>query len=628
MSDPEQLAEAQEFVHTKANRAMTQLGYTGKPDIQFGDVWGHHKITEEVIVDLNSFGDKSYKPEWRVLAFAHEIQAHHAPARREPESAVWSKRWEKEHPAAGIFLNILADIAGNREIVTKVPDSHEGWQDFYASKLFPETDYQAPNDKGQSLPRHVQFLYAMLRETFVPDEQCVVAPEVRERLDALHDFKGSGQDLINYATQPFKTATEYLSRMDQMQLWRKGVWPEYLALYEEDLQDPNVQKQEPGQGQGQGSAQADQTPGEADSDPFAEHYQDYEENHHPGKPSEPKDDSTDSQAQNEQAEAAIQAILNRNPETADKDKTVDTIKPNPLHQPPQTAEQQRAAAVEAARAEAAGVEVDDYRQYQQELQKVLPLLQDMGQVFEQFINDRVTSKRQLMHRHPDGVVLDPDHLAQTVAQLRSGRTDDNEIPAFLEYGTKQTERELSGKLDFWLVVDTSTSMRGTKAQLAAQGSIAVLEGLDMFNQRVQEESRAQGFELDYDARTGVIVFNDSFQVPKELGLSLTMKERVAATKNIQAASGGTNTTPALDHIITYYQTDPAADRKKVVVVLSDGEDPQANSLASAMANLRNQGVLVYPIYLQSDVVDSQGVRIDDVSTLPEAFAQRVQDSLR
>jgi hypothetical protein len=251
----------------------------------------------------------------------------------------------------------------------------------------------------------------------------------------------------------------------------------------------------------------------------------------------------------------------------------------------------------------------------------------MRQVFEQFINDRVTMRQQLLHRHPDGPVLDPDHLAQTMAQLKSDRIQNEDIPAFLEYGNKQAERELSGKLDFWLVVDNSPSMGGTKARMAARSAIAVLEGLDMFNELVKTESRQQGFELDYDARTGVIVFNSSFSVPKPLSLSLTTQERIAATTGIQQTRGGTDTTPALEYILDSYKTEPATDRKKVVVVLSDGKDPRAGQLATTVQSLRARGVLVYPIYLQSEVVDNQGVRIDNVNDLPEAFAQRVRDSL-
>lgn len=170
-------------------------------------------------------------------------------------------------------------------------------------------------------------------------------------------------------------------------------------------------------------------------------------------------------------------------------------------------------------------------------------------------------------------------------------------------------------------------MQGTKATTAARSAIAVLEGLDMFNELMKAETRRQGFELDYDARTGVVVFNTSFTVPKPLGLSLTTQERIAATKDIQNVAGGTDTTPALNYIEGVYRTEPATDRKKVVVVLSDGEDPRPDDLASAIQALRTRGVLVYPIYLESEVVDNQGVRIDNVSDLPSIFAQRVKDSL-
>lgn len=619
---PESLQAAQNFIEQHANQVLIQLGYQGEPAVHFGDAWAWSTGSQEIHINLDAFGDESYKPEWRILAFTHEVEAHHAPARREPASTEWDKRWSEEHPGGHFFLNVMADIAGNREIVSKVSGSQEGWRDFYAGKLFPTSDFRTKED-GQPVPRHIQFLYAALRETFVPEELCEVTTEVRTGLESLRDFQDSGQDLFAYATQPFKTKTEYLSRMEQMQLWRRGIWPKYLELYEQDAADPEMQQQN-----SDGSDQGEPSSSSGEGGQFTAEYEAYEEEHHPARGEEQDAEAI------QQAQTAIDAILNRNPETADEATKAESQETDNEQKAAQasmprkeSAEQKRAAAMQASAAETAGVEVTDYQQYQRELQTMLPVIQDMRQVFEQFINERLTVKRQLLHRHSDGPVLDPDHLAQTMAQLKNPNVQNEDIPAFLEYGTKQTERELSGKLDFWLVVDNSPSMQGSKARMAARSAIAVLEGLDMFNELVKTESRQQGIDLDYDARTGVIVFNSNFTVPKPLGLSLSTQERIAATKDIQHVVGGTDTTPALDYILETYRTDPAADRKKVVVVLSDGEDPRASELANTIQALRTRGVLVYPIYLQSDVVDNQGVRIDNVADLPTVFAERVKDSL-
>lgn len=628
MQNPETRQAAEAFVEEYGNQILTQLGYGGEPDIGFGDGWATNMETHQVQVDLGAFGDETYKPEWKVLGFAHELEAHHAPAKREPKSQEWSMRWSKEHPAGHIFLNIMADMAGNRGIIAKIPSAKEGWEDFYANKLFESTDYTAiadENGESHQLPRHIQLLYAMIRETFVPDEQCVVDEEVRTALDALHDFAGSGQDLISYSTQPFKTKSEYLTRMEQMKLWRRGIWPAYLELYDKDLEDRAQDNS--GDGEGEGQAGSGESSGSSSGSPFEKDYEDYEKNRHPGDSHEHIDEPEDDGHDHSEEHEVIERILGRNPNTEPKPDSPYDSGESKRSQQGETSEQKRARELQQAKADEAGVTLDQYNANQREVESVLPYIQEMRSVFEQFINERLAYKRQLAHRQTEGPLIDPDNLAQTVARINTGDTE--EMPAWLGYTTQEKERAMQGKVDFWLVVDRSTSMGwsgGTKARLAAKGAIATLEGLDMFNEMVAEQLRQQGFSLDFDARSGVIAFSDSFSVTKPLGLSLSVKERIEATRGIRATNGGTNAGPALGYIRAGYQADPAQDRKKVVVLLTDGEDNYPDAVATEIKALRDEGVLVYPIYIQSPVVDSAGVRIDDVSQLPEELSKKVQES--
>ena len=647
MTTPEeQRAQAEDFVEQYGNQMLVRLGYSGIPPIKFGNQWSwrpaDNQSTGEVTVNLQAFGDETYKDEWKLLGFGHEIEAHHAPARLEPAAQAWDARWGREHKAAHIFLNILGDTAGNRKIITKIPESADTWRDFYANKLFPGTDYRTVEDKTgnqRPRPRHMQFLYALIRERFVPDEPCQVDDEVRTALDSLHDLNGSGQDLIAYATQPFKTPREYLSRMEQMTLWREGIWQPYLKLYDKDLEDRKPEPSRQGQSGSNGSpSDTDQSPDSSD-DPFAGEYEDYANNRHPGQQHSDDPQSEDS------AEQVMNAILNRNPETdkeAEKDENNESAPGSKSDQSDSKtedsnaqkvgqSEKQRASDIQAAAAKEAGVGLEDYQSYQKEVDLALPYIQDMRRVFEQFISERLAFKRQLVHRQTEGPLIDPENLPYTVAQINSGQTE--EMPAFLDYEAKSKEKTMLGKLDFWLVVDTSDSMGwegGTKAKLAAEGAVTVLEGLDMFNDMVAEESRRQGFDLDFDARSSVITFSSgmpSYEVPKQLGLSLSYQERVEATKGIRQTGGGTDASPALHYINDYYAGDPAMARKKVVVLLTDGEDRNPQGVAGEVKALRNNGVLVYPIYIQSDIVDSAGMRLDNISQLPEELSKRVQESL-
>jgi hypothetical protein len=44
--------------------------------------------------------------------------------------------------------------------------------------LFHETDYTEK-------PLHIQFIYTILREAMISDEECVIAPEVRTKISIL-----------------------------------------------------------------------------------------------------------------------------------------------------------------------------------------------------------------------------------------------------------------------------------------------------------------------------------------------------------------------------------------------------------------------------------------------------------
>jgi uncharacterized protein YegL len=620
-------AEAQAFVDTSAQSALEALGYGGVPNVRFGDGWACDMNSGDVIVDAASFGDESYKPKWRVLALQHEVEAHASKVHFEPESAEWDRTWSKEHPAGGIFLNILADVAGNRQIMTKDPSAREGWHDFYASKLFGTTDFQFQIDEAgqptdKPLPKHIQMLYATIREKMVPDEPCTVDPEVRQVLEELAHFQGEAFDLLDYATQTFKTPTEYLSRMEQMRLWRSVIWPKYLELYEKDAQDPNFTNPnnsgQPQSGSG-GSGEA-----------FQPMYDEYEKVHHPGKPQPTNGETGKQQA----IDIIMQGLPEAVPQPGTSQKTETQKQPPAQPTPGQEGKLTEKAATSKERAEAVrgeiarkeGVTPQELTTYLGMQRRVQNIIGEMHTVFEQFINERAAMKWRLSHQHQEGVLLDPDNLARTVIQMRSGHEDD--MRPYMDYEQKELSRELNGKLDLWLIVDTSVSMSGTKSKVAAESAVAVLEGLDDFNQQIAETSQSLGYELDFDARTAVLTFSDGVATAKPLGKSLTVKERISAVGGIQNVRGGTADFLGIDAVAEHYAREPADDRKKVIIVLSDGESNDTSKLSVALGKVKKvPGMNVFAVGIESPDAEKNyapnGKTIQNVSELPATLSTMV-----
>lgn len=626
--------EARVFVDTSAQFALQVLGYGGSPRVEFGDKWACdiRPDNSTIIVDQKSFGDETYKPAWRMRAFQHEVDAHYAKARLQPESAEWDLAWGKEHDGGDFFLNIMADIAGNREISSKDPSARADWDDFYASKLFPETDYRFKIDKetGQQtttrMPRHVQMMYAMIREKMVPDETCEIDPEVREALDELTMFNGDF-DLLNYATQPYKTPTEYLTRMEQMRLWRNIIWPKYLELYTADETDrqPDPQSGQPGDG-GQNNGQTPQV--------FGEFYEDYSKDRHPG--GTPNKSDADSAGEIQKAMDAILATApssvsgqrdkNRPPQPSqgEQPKPGSEAADQKSKQHNSSHEQQSALTAFALKEGVAPEELHNYLAMQR---RVLEVIGQMHGVFEQFINERTGLKWRLSHQHAEGVLLDPDNLARTVIQMATGQEDD--ARPYMDYERLEKNREMSGKLDLWLVVDCSGSMEGTKSKVATESAVAVLEGLDDFNQMVQETSKSLGYELDYDARTAVVTFGDDAQITKPLGLTLTTKERIQAVRGIQnPSSSSTCDYLALGKVLDFYNSEPSTDRKKIVIVLTDGKSSDTSELSQVQLLLRKIPNLgVYAIGIEDDSAETNyaphGKTIQNVAQLPDTLSTMV-----
>ncbi|MDR2191061.1 MAG: hypothetical protein LBP53_08090 [Candidatus Peribacteria bacterium] len=73
--------------------------------------------------------------------------------------------------------NVLRDMFVNERVVSmdKVPVLRDNMHDLYQKKLFATKDYREK-------PLHQQFCNALLREHFVPEEECQVHPKVRKLL--------------------------------------------------------------------------------------------------------------------------------------------------------------------------------------------------------------------------------------------------------------------------------------------------------------------------------------------------------------------------------------------------------------------------------------------------------------
>ena len=132
----------------------------------------------------------------------------------------------KSDRAFSLLDNCVADIRENRAVVSRTSkDFGILEQKLYKEDLFADVDFTKE-------PRHIQFAQAILRENKVPDERCVVAPEVREKLNELSGIVNKeGTKLVDIITDPA------VPMSIRLKLQEKYIVPMMRELLEKDKEE-------------------------------------------------------------------------------------------------------------------------------------------------------------------------------------------------------------------------------------------------------------------------------------------------------------------------------------------------------------------------------------------------------
>ena len=124
-------------------------------------------------------------------------------------------------------------------------------------------------------------------------------------------------------------------------------------------------------------------------------------------------------------------------------------------------------------------------------------------------------------------------------------------------------------------------------------------------------------------------FGDDAQITKPLGLTLTTKERIQAVRGIQnPSSSSTCDYLALGKVLDFYNSEPSTDRKKIVIVLTDGKSSDSSELSQVqllLGQIPNLGV--YAIGIEDDSAETNytphGKTIQKVDELPDTLSAMV-----
>ena len=583
--------------------ALCQLTGMGV-NVAVGKGWATDLKTGSFTIDPSFFIEKGYSADHCVFATLHELMAHVRDVKHDPVFAarqrafIMGSKNPQERQARQIFNNILTDVHGNKQIMNMLPAMREVGADLYDNRLFPTERDSEPVDYTKE-PMHLQFLYKIIRQEMIPGSETPVRQEVDEAIDQLRNFQGGQIDLISFLTDPNAKGSDgkKMSGNDRFDYWLTQIWPRYEKLIELDKQEAKDNQQD--------SDSPQNDTGEQDNNPFSDAYTDYFDNKHP-EPLSPEEHEK----------------IHKTIKKANQDKRRENITP-------EQREYRRQREANRRYREQTGHSLREKEKYNSEVRRFRKQINQMRQVFRSILDEVVATRRGLSRRaHQDGDVLDPNRLAQTVADIRSGVAPE----AFQRYEAIRGRTELSCKTDYFFVFDCSDSMAGKSAQSAASCAVIMLEGLASMERDIRKLEKEQNIDLsDLSVRTALYTFGNSSVCHKPLGSGLNDKQRLDTYAAVSAAdAGGTADYLALQEIAGLRRDH---DRQRIIIVVTDGESNDRNAAYAAINQLRrDQNTVIYGVSIGSTAAEQlyapNAKLIDDPKDLPNILQSFVETTIQ
>jgi len=582
--------------------------------------WTTNLETGEVTIDPSFFLEQGYDADSATYACLHEVSAHLREVLTEPRLTQEILRFTKPRASEGvqaaqraearfIFHNVLSDIAGNNRTHAMLPRMQQVGERLYHERQFKEDDYT-------NIPRHLQFLYKMIRQEMIPGSDTAVSPEVDQMLTEFRDYLGTGRDLLKYSVQVAKSPTEIMPGQEKFAVWTQNIYPRWLELLELDEQDPRFQKQQqngqqgskqqgqPSQEQGQSDQQGQPTSPTNGTPDFSDHYQDYREEHHPEPMTKEEHEAIEQAAK----EAASEA---RRKERQERQRKKQEANPA-YHRDVQLRQE-------------TGHGLAELQRYNAEVERWHDAIDEMCDLFRSLLSEHIGVRRRLRGGHTEGAILTPERLAQTIVDIRTGVS---EPKAFSDYEKRISQRELSGKSDYVFVFDCSGSMAGEKAKAAASTAVISMEGLARMQRDIEEVQESLGIEVDVDIRTAIYTFNKDVNNPKPLSHGLDTKQRLDTYADVLSPGGGNADSHALQIIC---DLPPEPGRNRTLIFVADGEADNPELARVKIDQLRHAGWNVYGISIGSEAAVQlfapHSRRVDDPALLVEVMKQLIEETL-
>ena len=593
--------------------------------------WAFDFENKRLLYDPNFFVERGYNLKETLFATTHELMAHYGELLRDPEFVLReARRYSQTKPHLHVLYNIFEDVLGNRRIVGELPFLEETRTTLYREKMFPQTDY---TDQSS----HVQFVYGFIREAMVAGELAKLGPEAREALEQLKAFGKDKTDVLDLVTTPT------IDPRDRFRIMRSVIEPIYEKLYKKDLEEEKKKQKEGKSGESkeqEGPGQESQPQPQGKSGEKKEKkrkwpWQKKEEEKKEGEGGEPKEKQKGGKSADRKAiEEAVKKFKKEY-------ETYEKTHPEPLSPKDEAKIKEALKEIVAQKgglpsldrsileqwAKEHGVNAEDVIGYRNEYQEIMPLIKELREVFKKIVSRRLKERMRLSPQlEKEGEELEEGSLAEAYVESKAG----GEVRAFRDVERKKREEVGYGMLDMTLANDLSGSMEGTKLVMDRKSKLLFMESLADFQKEIEEAEFENGVSLGLEVRTETRAFGDFGDAElKKLSPHLDEKERISVWKKLHKAGGGTPDYLSLEEVSKSINADYEKEirdkkRRKVIVVLSDGESQDSSRVQRVLKELRDKGVIVFALGMTEsgqavkDTYNPDAEVITDINKLPQS----------
>lgn len=270
------------------------------------------------------------------------------------------------------------------------------------------------------------------------------------------------------------------------------------------------------------------------------------------------------------------------------------------------------------------------RTYRNRLGALWPQIERMRDVWSELLHERVSTRRTLSRLpRPDGEELHRASLPLALAEARAGIQRPS---AYAQLELDHRNRDEPGNTDYVLVIDRSGSMR-VAAQAAADAALVMMESLAAVARDIEDVERKTGVDMRMSIRTSLIVFDSDVTVVKPLATAMDDASRARLYDEVLTTRGGTNDALALETAHEALRAEHAHGdaRKRVIILVSDGESSDTIAAAAALTRVRSAGVRVIGIGVASDEVARRfapdGIRVDNPNDLVRTLRTLVERTM-